>query len=87
MSEAKVRMTFEEARHYIEDGTFTKLTPVDMETMCAYFKCTPKTLKRRADKGEIPPSYKEGRRNYWRLADVRAMLQARTKQTRFKRTA
>ena len=87
MVKTKIKMTFEEARHYIEDGTFTKLTPVDMETLCAYFKCTPKTLKRRADRGDLPPYHKEGRRNVWMLADIRAMLQARTKQNRFKRTA
>ena len=80
-------MSFEEARHYVEDGVVTKMTTVDMDTLCAYFQCTPKTLKRRVDRGELPRYCKEGRRNIWSLSEIRAMLQARMKQTRFKQTA
>ena len=87
MTNEKKKMTFEEARHYIEDGYITKMTPVDMETLCAYFQCTPKTLRRRVVRGELPPSHKEGRRNIWSLSEIRSMLQSKMKQTRFKRTA
>ena len=84
----KHKITFEEARHYIEDGYVTKMTPVDTETLCAYFNCTSKTLKRRCDRGELPsPNHKEGNRNIWLLAEIRRRLQERAKQKRFRQAA
>ena len=76
----KTTMNYEEARHLVEDGVVTKMTTVDTETLCVYFRCTPKTLKRRMDRGLLPQAMRFGRNNLWRLAEIRKAIEAQQKK-------
>ena len=74
---------FEIARKQIEDDPCSPLTVVNMQTLCDYFKVTPRTISRRVSLGLLPPGIKRGREKVWRLIDIRKAIEKEMKKKRW----